>query len=321
MCMLQLVAVLYFCCMKYSYFCGITCIMTKKSHRRHRLADWGLWYHFISIPSTFIKQLLCARGWAYTDQSSGVSACKSSQYLNNFLYLSVEYFCLNEVSPNSHPLPTHSSCVSELKWLFAPLSSPLCSTCVPRRMRGPVVPAWKSKPQNPRLAIWPLKWVIKKRSLHCKRPLHPVCGNKKGVFPVFPVWVTWENVSHLKWMCPWGPPGGTVVPYGLPRANGEVVTCQASPTALYFHIWPCVLVLLWQLDCKLLEKTLGSLEEDYLSYYLFDGDDHKYSTLSERISGGLYALIISHGDFPGGPVAKTLGSQCKEPGFDPWSGN
>ena len=54
-------------------------------------------------------------------------------------------------------------------------------------------------------------------------------------------------------------------PYGLPRANGEVVTCQASPTALYFHIGPCVLVLLGQLDCKLLENTLGSLEEDYLS--------------------------------------------------------
>ena len=25
--------------------------------------------------------------------------------------------------------------------------------------------------------------------------------------------------------------------------------------------------------------------------------------------------------FPGGPVAKTLHSQCKGPGFDPWLGN
>ena len=24
------------------------------------------------------------------------------------------------------------------------------------------------------------------------------------------------------------------------------------------------------------------------------------------------------GDFPGGPVAKTLSSQCKGPGFHPW---
>ena len=27
------------------------------------------------------------------------------------------------------------------------------------------------------------------------------------------------------------------------------------------------------------------------------------------------------GDFPGGPVAKTPSSQCKGPGFYPWSGN
>ena len=26
------------------------------------------------------------------------------------------------------------------------------------------------------------------------------------------------------------------------------------------------------------------------------------------------------GDFPGGPVAKTLCSQCRGPGFNPWSG-
>ena len=26
-------------------------------------------------------------------------------------------------------------------------------------------------------------------------------------------------------------------------------------------------------------------------------------------------------DFPGGPVAKTLSSQCRWLGFDPWSGN
>ena len=26
-------------------------------------------------------------------------------------------------------------------------------------------------------------------------------------------------------------------------------------------------------------------------------------------------------DFAGGPVAKTPSSQCRGPGFDPWSGN
>ena len=32
-------------------------------------------------------------------------------------------------------------------------------------------------------------------------------------------------------------------------------------------------------------------------------------------------LKVWPGDFPGGPVAKTLCSQCRGPGFDPWSGN
>ena len=37
-------------------------------------------------------------------------------------------------------------------------------------------------------------------------------------------------------------------------------------------------------------------------------------------------ILLSHKkeqyrDFPGDPVAKTLHSQCREPGFNPWSGN
>ena len=32
-------------------------------------------------------------------------------------------------------------------------------------------------------------------------------------------------------------------------------------------------------------------------------------------------LKIKPGDFPGGPVAKTLSSQFQGSGFDPWSGN
>ena len=37
---------------------------------------------------------------------------------------------------------------------------------------------------------------------------------------------------------------------------------------------------------------------------------------------GNYLKNTDSGDFfPGGPVAKTLHSQCREPGFDPWSGN
>ena len=33
-------------------------------------------------------------------------------------------------------------------------------------------------------------------------------------------------------------------------------------------------------------------------------------------------IISGHNqDFPGGPAVKTLCSQCRGPGFDPWSGN
>ena len=32
-------------------------------------------------------------------------------------------------------------------------------------------------------------------------------------------------------------------------------------------------------------------------------------------------LKLNIRDFPGAPVAKTLHSQCKGSGFDPWSGN
>ena len=32
-------------------------------------------------------------------------------------------------------------------------------------------------------------------------------------------------------------------------------------------------------------------------------------------------LIFKKWDFPGGPLAKTPYSQCRGPGFNPWSGN
>ena len=35
----------------------------------------------------------------------------------------------------------------------------------------------------------------------------------------------------------------------------------------------------------------------------------------------LFSIIRHYREFPGGPVAKTLYSQCRGPGFNPWSGN
>ena len=32
-------------------------------------------------------------------------------------------------------------------------------------------------------------------------------------------------------------------------------------------------------------------------------------------------IELSYGDFPGGAVVKTPHSQCRGPGFDPWSRN
>lgn len=251
---------LCFCSMKYSYFCGTTCNITK-SHPPAQTHGLGLWHHFISIQPTFIKQLLCARGWAYMDPSSTVSALKSSQYCNNFLNLSGEYFCLSEVFPGPRsPPPPHPR---GLKWLLTSLNSWLCSTRVPRRMRGPADPCLEVKaPKHKTVAIWPLRWVIRRRWLHCKWPLRPVCGSQKCVSvsctPV--VGDMEEKASHLKGMCPWAPPGGIEDPYkdSLPRADPEEVTCHSPSTALYFHMWPCALVLVYQIDCKLLENTPGS---------------------------------------------------------------
>ena len=46
------------------------------------------------------------------------------------------------------------------------------------------------------------------------------------------------------------------------------------------------------------------------------GSEKKNMAGSNRHSKG-----ISLGDFPGGLVVETPHSQCRGPGFDPWSGN
>ena len=52
----------------------------------------------------------------------------------------------------------------------------------------------------------------------------------------------------------------------------------------------------------------------------------KLAAAEPRMGGDPPRLTCSHfksglRDFPGGPVGKTLCSQCRRPGFDPWSGN
>ena len=51
---------------------------------------------------------------------------------------------------------------------------------------------------------------------------------------------------------------------------------------------------------------------------------HLSLTMAVRDTHFLKAHCIKkwrHGDFPGGPVAKTLSSQGSGPEFNPWSGN
>ena len=46
-----------------------------------------------------------------------------------------------------------------------------------------------------------------------------------------------------------------------------------------------------------------------------------YSSLVNSKQKSMNLKCGKTGDFPGGPVAKTLHSQCMEPGFHLWSGN
>ena len=53
----------------------------------------------------------------------------------------------------------------------------------------------------------------------------------------------------------------------------------------------------------------------------------KYTVEDPKAQRGLFAycyltsVIHNIGDFPGGPVVKTLCFQCRVQGFEPWSGN
>ena len=49
--------------------------------------------------------------------------------------------------------------------------------------------------------------------------------------------------------------------------------------------------------------------------------DHGTEISKEKRAKMRMLKIYSLRDFPGGPVGKTLHSQCRVPRFDPWSGN
>ena len=64
---------------------------------------------------------------------------------------------------------------------------------------------------------------------------------------------------------------------------------------------------------KYIFKVLNLLSLSFSEYHLLK--IYVFNRLLKKIIKGIW------GDFPSGPVAKTLCSQCREPGFDPWLGN
>lgn len=174
--MLQSVAALDFCSVKYLYSCGTTCITSKKSNppTHTQIYRLGLWHHFILVQPTFIKQLLCARyrarGWVCTDQSS-FWVLKSSQYFQSFLVSQCCVFLLKRSLPRSPP--------HELKCFKDP--SLIMFYLCPQETRGPSgpMPGRVKAPKHKIMARGPLRWVMKRRWLLCKWPIFPGGRNKE----------------------------------------------------------------------------------------------------------------------------------------------
>ena len=64
---------------------------------------------------------------------------------------------------------------------------------------------------------------------------------------------------------------------------------------------------------KLLEENIGKTFSDINCINVFLGQSPKAIEIKAKIN--------KWGDFPGGAVVKTPRSQCRQPGFDPWSGS
>ena len=65
----------------------------------------------------------------------------------------------------------------------------------------------------------------------------------------------------------------------------------------------------------ILDYRLKTVKMVNLMLYIF----YDFKCMARRIS--FKAIRKYFGDFPGGQVAKTSHSQCKGPGFNPWSEN
>lgn len=162
----------------------------------------------------------------------------------------VKYFCLNEVFPDP-PWTEMTPCFSELLIMFY-----LC----PQENGGPSgsMPGKVKAQKHKTVASWLLRRV-KRRRMHCKWPGFPVCGNKEcmNVYCT-PNGRECQSEALLKGLAhklhleeQWIPTKSV--------SKSHLWNCHLSLfTSCYFHIWLCAFVLLWQLDCKLLEIRPGS---------------------------------------------------------------
>ena len=86
--------------------------------------------------------------------------------------------------------------------------------------------------------------------------------------------------------------------------------CQVIIISGWFTVRALILNILFASTPCLLQPVLHN-EARGILFFFFRG-----ILLKDKFD----SLIKNCWDFPGGPVAKTLSSQCKGPRFDPWSG-
>ena len=85
--------------------------------------------------------------------------------------------------------------------------------------------------------------------------------------------------------------------------------CEGGPGARFFYLSEPR----WVLDGPM----AGNAKQELLFY----SQERSSIIVSQDPLAGAGGLKVPLWYFPGGPVAKTLQSQCRGPRFDPWSGN
>ena len=122
-----------------------------------------------------------------------------------------------------------------------------------------------------------------------------------------------------------------------PRYSLLGQAAPTAPTGTTWHCWgigahtlattarakvqPDTKAAIYRLVVQEAQPSIKTLPSGDLLYWTVA---HQASCLSPgclKTRGPLSGQKVRVGDFPGDTVDKTLSSQCRGPGFDPWSGN